>query len=83
METSELCFKLESVARSWKNRSEIAKDSGEGSSFVVEGKEMVPRRFLQLTSKIKAILNKRVPQILPSTSRCLAIPSTASAAALP
>lgn len=52
METFELCSGWENVARRWDNRSEtvgdIGEESAEGSMFLVEEKDIVPRRPLRL-----------------------------------
>lgn len=52
LEASELCFDWESVARSWKNRSEEVGEVREGSAFVVGDKEMVPRSPVEVASEL-------------------------------
>lgn len=53
VETSELCFDLVSVARSWKNESEIIGESEVSSLFVLAKKGMVLRCPLQLASETR------------------------------
>lgn len=48
----ELCFNWKGLARGWKNQNETLWDHGEGSTFVLEGKETALRCPLQPPSEM-------------------------------